>query len=141
VAGFLLGNPGNGVVAEFGVLLAYLPELFVLGGVQPCLYLLEVVEHEYGHPGFRRFAHKCCRVSRRQVAAAIGFDHFASARGILFGIARRVTDVVLGDEIDRWLGLRVKALNCERSNRNVFMIPPPARRSYSPRHLMKEAAH
>ena len=29
----LLWNPGNGVVAEFGVLFAHLPELFVLRGV------------------------------------------------------------------------------------------------------------
>ena len=78
----LLGNPGNGVVAEFGVFLPHLPELFVVRRIQSRLYLLEVVEHEYRHPGFGRIADKCRRLSRRQIAASIGFDHLTRARHI-----------------------------------------------------------
>jgi hypothetical protein len=115
----LLWNPGNGVVTVFGVLFAHFSELFVLGRVQECLYLLEIVEHEDGHPGFGRLAHICCRISRRQIAAPSGFDHITGVHSIFLEIALHVADVVLDDKIDWRLGLCMKALQCDRTDRDA----------------------
>jgi hypothetical protein len=72
------------------------------------LYLLEVVEDEYGYPGFGRFAHICGCISRRQISSAVGFDHITSVHGIFLEIALHITDFVLNDEVYGWLGLGVE---------------------------------
>src|SRR5262249_23565496 len=106
-----LFNAVDGDDVKFRVLLANLERSLKIGGLAPPVHASLPFPPEAHDRPLRGVARTPRAGSCRDILTAVIFDRFLRRRNVFFRVARLVADLVDGDHIDGWFGLRMQSLN------------------------------